>query len=125
MVAAPPDAAALLVAGHAVRHATAADHQDCRSRRRAEEAGPYPPPIEQSRPADLRSLSRPPAAPGHLIHGAGAPPNPSLQPLAHYPSTRTSTTPPPREWTRSPSISIYNHHGSIIKHDQAMYFPGA
>src|SRR5260370_41893236 len=99
MVAAPPDAAALLVAGHAVRHATAADHQDCRSRRRAEEAGPYPPPIEQSRPAALRSRSRPPAAPGHLIPGAGAPPNPYIEPLAPYPSTRTSTSTPHGEAT--------------------------
>src|SRR5579859_7593401 len=74
MVAAPGDAAALLLARHGVQHLAAAPDQNRRPRRRVENAGQNPPAVERPRSGDLRHAAQPPAAPGHLKTGAGAPP---------------------------------------------------
>src|SRR5580704_13908812 len=80
VVAAPADAAALLVARHAVRHPTVTLDQDRRAGCRTEEADQDPPAVERPRPEHLPSRPQPLAAPGHLTHGACAPPNPSSSP---------------------------------------------
>ena len=73
VVDAPPDAAALRLARHAVRHLAAAPVETRRPRRRTEKAGQDPPAIERPRSSDLRHAARPPAPPDHLKTGACAP----------------------------------------------------
>src|SRR3974377_2185919 len=83
VVAAPADAAALLLAGHAVRHSPVTLDQDRRACCRTEEADQNPFAVKRPRPEHLPSRPQPLAAPGRLTHGACAPPHPPSQP--HHP----------------------------------------
>jgi hypothetical protein len=89
VVAAPPDAGAVVLARRPVRHAAAAPAEARRPRRHLEDQGAGPPAQRLSGPGHPAACPRTHAAPGHLNPGAMSPrPSPSPQPQASQSAPR-------------------------------------